>query len=313
MNYCNPEGFRNEIKALLKKGDIDAFYHWFDGGETKAGAFEKGADVFHRVIYPYAKKYLKGRLREGDVTALDLGYGAGTKILTALNFFQKVYGVDVHDEWEFILQSIAVPEGKEVILLTGDGHTIPVGPSEIDFLYSWITFCHVGTIENVESYLGEIYRVLQPGGIAVLFFTRLMRSGKSQTWKEVEADIEMEKATEGFREGGPESKVRSINLVMAMWKMDELASRFGFNILDKTASWDDTPSGRVFHGQYGIVIHKPIPESPSSTVGGGGSTGVSSGPSESTSSTPKKEKTLKKTLAQEKKLKKKPALKKRSK
>ena len=22
MNYCNPEGFRNEIKALLAKGDI---------------------------------------------------------------------------------------------------------------------------------------------------------------------------------------------------------------------------------------------------------------------------------------------------
>ena len=89
MNYCNPEGFRNEIKELLAKGDLSAFYSWFDGGETKTGAFEKGADVFNRVIYPYAKKYLKGRLRESDVSALDLGYGAGTKILPALNFFQK--------------------------------------------------------------------------------------------------------------------------------------------------------------------------------------------------------------------------------
>ena len=120
MNYCNPEGFRNEIKALVEKGDMDALYHWFDGGETMEGAFEKGADVFNRVIKPYANKYLKGKRH----VALDLGYGLGTKIKAAIDAFPKVYGIDVHDEWGLALHGMNLEEDQEVMLLTGDGETL---------------------------------------------------------------------------------------------------------------------------------------------------------------------------------------------
>ena len=309
MNYCNPEGFRNEINVLFEKGDMDAFYHWFDGGETVEGAFEKGADVFNRVIKPYATKYLKGQRH----VALDLGYGMGTKIKAALNTFPKVYGIDVHEKWEVALHNMELKENQEVQLLTGDGVSLILEDEEVDFVYSWVVFCHLGTIENVEKYLQEIFRVLKPGGVAVIFFTRLIRSKHNQTWKEVEADMVKETNHDlGYREGGPESKVRSINLVMSMWKMEELASRSGFEILDKTASWDKVGKDRVHHGQYGIVIRRPIPESFSvSTSSGGNSTEARSTPSESSQFTTEKKKTLKKTLAQEKK--KKPALRKRSK
>jgi SAM-dependent methyltransferase len=303
MNYCNPEGFRNEIKELLEKGDMDAFYHWFDGGDTVEGAFKKGADVFNRVIKPYADKYLKGQRH----VALDLGYGMGTKIKAALNTFPRVYGVDVHEEWEVALHNMELEENQEIKLLWGDGRELPLEDQEINFVYSWVTFCHLGTIENVEKYLQEIFRVLKPGGVAVLFFTRLIRTGRNQTWEEVEADMALEKIhNPGYREGGPESKVRSINLVMSMWKMEELSSRSGFDILEKTASWDNTKKGKVFHGQYGIVLRRPVESVSTSPVGN--STEESSAPSESTSPPPKKKKTLKKTLVKEKKSKK-PALK----
>jgi SAM-dependent methyltransferase len=256
MNYCNPEGFRNEIKVLLEEGDMDAFYHWFDGGVTVEGSFEKGADVFNRVIKPYATKYLKGQRH----VALDLGYGMGTKIPAALSVFPKVYGVDVHEEWEFALANIELGENQEIMLLTGDGETLPLNDQEVNFVYSWVTFCHLGTIDNAEKYVQEIFRVLKPGGVAVLFFTRLIRSGRNQTWDEVEADMVKEKDHDlGYREGGPLSKVRSINLVISMWMMEELATLAGFKVLTKTASWDDTPTGRVFHGQYGIVLRKSAP------------------------------------------------------
>ena len=259
MNYCNPEGFRNEIKELLDKGDIDALYHWFDGGVTKEGAFDKGSDVFKRVIRPYADKYLKGRRN----VALDLGYGLGTKIQEALHSFPKVYGIDVHDEFDFALENLEVEEGQEVMLLKGDGETLPVSDNEVDFVYSWIVFCHLGTVVNVNKYLWEIMRVLKEGGVAVIFFTRLIRSGNSQSWKEVQLDMEKERSHPmGYREGGPESKVRTISLVMGMQIMKDLAESVGFKFLEETASWDDTKAGRVFHGQYGIVLRKPVAEKP---------------------------------------------------
>ena len=257
MNYCNPEGFRNEIKELLARGDIDTFYHWFDGGGTKEGAFEKGKDVFARVISPYMYKYRQVKANE-KLVALDLGYGAGTKIQAALGPFSTVYGVDVHEEFDFVFDNLNIPKDREVRLLAGDGTTIPVGSTMVDFLYSWSVFGRLGTIKNVEQYLKEIYRVLKPGGVAVLFFVRLLRSGKNQTWGEVEADMVKETThPTGYREGGPKSKVKSINLVVSMYVMEQLAEAAKFKVLEKTASWSHTVAGRVYHGQYGIVLMKP--------------------------------------------------------
>jgi len=257
MNYCNPEGFRNEIKKLLAKGDIDAFYRWFGGWATKAASFENGEDIFDRVIFPLAEKLLP----EGADTALDLGYGVGTKIEPAFKHFKTVYGVDVHDEAKFVAGNLSVPKGKKLRLIMADGDNIPINKEAVDFVYSWAMFCHVGTIENVEKYLAEIYRVLRPGGVAVLFFTRLMRPKGPQTWKEVEIHMQKEREhIDGYREGGPLSKVRSVNLVLSMWKMSILASAAGFVIEDETASWTDGPTRKLYHGQYGIVLSKPKPK-----------------------------------------------------
>jgi hypothetical protein len=85
-----------------------------------------------------------------------------------------------------------------------------------------------------------------------------MRAKAPQTWREVEIHMEQEKEhLDGYREGGPLSKVRSVNLVISMWKMEELVKLFGFVTRKQTASWDDTPEGRRYSGQYGLVIGKP--------------------------------------------------------
>jgi SAM-dependent methyltransferase len=256
MNYCNPEGFRNVISEILARGDIDAFYGWFDGGDTKKGAFEKGVDVYDRVIHPLAEKLLP----KGSCVALDLGYGAGTKIQSALKHFDVVYGVDVHEEFDFIFENLQVPKGKEVCLLRGDGTSIPVSSELVDFVYSWAMFCHLGTIDNIKKYLKEIHRVLKPGGVGVLFFTRLIRPKQPQYWKEVELDMKREEEhTDGYREGGPLSRVRTINIVVSMWKMIKLVEEAGFVARKKTASWSEGTPHKMYHGQYGLVIGKPLP------------------------------------------------------
>ena len=265
-NLCDPEGFKNEIRELEEKGDIDALYHWFDGGVTKKGAFEKGDDVFRRVIFPYIDKYMSDNT-EQDFSALDLGYGMGTKIQSAIRFLPIVYGLDVHDDHATAIGNLDIPKGHCVYLLSGEGTDIPESIEPVDFVYSWVTFCHLGTIENVKQYLSEIFRVLKPGGVAVLFFTRLIRSGKNQKWVDVEADMVKEREhPTGYREGGPLSKVRTINLVISMWKMEEMVKDAGFELLERTASWDDTDDGRVYHGQYGVVIQKPKPKTTSTTA-----------------------------------------------
>ena len=113
-------------------------------------------------------------------------------------------------------------------------------------------------MDMVRGYLAEINRVLKPGGVAVVFFSRLMRSQRPQTWDQVSADIEREKENKlGYREGGPKSKVKSISIVISMWKMEEMVKSFGLNVMEKTASWDKEGDNKVFHGQYGIVFQKP--------------------------------------------------------
>ena len=258
MNLCNPEGFKNEIKELLAKGDIDAFYGRFDVTTSKEESFEKGSDIFNRIIHPLVGKKLKGE----NLVALDLGYGGGTKIQAALEHFDIVYGIDVHGEADFIIENLSVPKDKEVLLMEGRATDIPMPSEEVDFVYSWAMFCHLGTIDNVKACLSEIYRVLRPGGAAVVFFSRMMRPKNYQLWKEVELDMRREEEhIDGYREGGPLSKVRSVSIVISMWKMVKLAELAGFTVLERTAEWSEGEKRRQYHGQFGVVLQKPKPKS----------------------------------------------------
>jgi hypothetical protein len=140
---------------------------------------------------------------------------------------------------------------------------------------------HFGTLDNTSNYLAEINRVLKPGGVGVVFFSRMLRSAVSQTWDQVLADIEKEEEGPGYREGGPLTRVRGVNIQMTMWKMKELVNNAGFNILDITASSHVINNRRYFFGQYGIIFRKPAAKGSSSTTGSVSTTDVKSTPSKS--------------------------------
>lgn len=245
MNYCNPEGFKKEIKGNIKKGK-NFFFSWFDGGKTVAGAFKKSEGIFKRLMLPWAKKF---------DTSLDIGYGGGGQVLAASKYFKYALGVDVHEEVEFVEKELKKRnKEKNIALFIGDGKTLPVDNEKVDFVSSWVTFLHLGTIEVVESYLKEIYRVLRGGGVAVIFFTRLVRTKSVQTEEEYSEDIIKEKQhITGYREGGPKTLVNRANLVISLWKMASLAKTHGFAVLSTTRSHDKDK----IYGQHGIVIQKP--------------------------------------------------------
>jgi hypothetical protein len=278
MNYCNPEGFRNEVRQLVSKGR-DTFFSWFDGprgeNETADAAFAKAEDVFTRLMLPSAKKYLK---KLSTKTSLDIGYGSGGQVLVASRYFGKSYGLDVHEEKDFVMDELkSRGEDSNIELLIGDGQIIPLPDESIDFIHSWVTFMHLGTAEVTRKYLEEAFRVMNMSGIGVVFFSRMLRSKPHESWNEVLEDIEKEKEGKGFREGGPETRVRGINIQMAMWFMEDLLGEVGFELLDKTASWEVRNRSRLFFGQYGVIFRKPyIKKSKSKSTSSPYSTSMSS-------------------------------------
>lgn len=257
MYYCDPDGFKGFIRNLVKEGK-DSFFSWFDGGETVDGAFEKGEDIFDRLFLPFAKKHLT---RLDTKTALDIGYGSGTKVLPASEHFRRVIGVDVHDQHDYVYDTLVERDLQgDVVLLSGDGWELPVPDNSVDFAFSWVTFLHFESIDMVLANLKEIKRCLKTGGIAVIYFTRLVRSGNFQTKRALTNDIKKERENnEGYREGGPLTKVRAVRLVLSMWKMKELVKEAGLKCVSETCSWSKPEGSRykVFHGQHGLVIQKP--------------------------------------------------------
>lgn len=124
----------------------------------------------------------------------------------------------------------------------------------VDFVHSWVVFLHFPSLDYVEQTLKEIFRVLKVGGIAVIYYPRLVKTKRKETFEEYQIDIELEKKHEkGFEANESLTEVFKRGIILARWKMVELVTKIGFDILEHTCSND---GGFVF-GQHGIVLGKP--------------------------------------------------------
>lgn len=251
MNYCDPQGFKDEIKMVREKGR-DTFFTWFDGGGDANGAFVKAKDIFNRLMLPWADRFLENL---HEKISLDIGYGGGGQVFTASGYFKYALGIDVHNEVDFVEKEFRGRTGmKNTALFISQGNNIPVDDNKVDFIHSWVTFLHIGTIQNVEDYLKEMFRVMTEGAVAVIFFTRLIRSKNVQNLDAYEADLKLEQQhPTGYREGGPLTRVNRANLIISQWKMKELVEKHNFKFIHITFSHDEDK----IYGQHGIVFQKP--------------------------------------------------------
>ncbi|RLA00563.1 MAG: hypothetical protein DRQ42_05235 [Gammaproteobacteria bacterium] len=244
---CTPEGFAGRVKQLREANDPDKFFTFFDGGwaGTKQGAFDKAESIFEGMMMPWAHKTpstLGG-------TSLDIGYGGGGQVRAASYYFETAIGIDVHGEWEYVINSLDPPVTDNVItLLQGDGHTLKeIGDNEIDFVHSWTTFMHLRNMGVVQSYLKEIHRVLSPGGTAIIYFSRLRRSGRA--WADWAKDIQLEKA---FAKRKGKAEVNQITLMIGLKCFEDKAMQAGLWPLGRTASHGVAGLG----GQHGVALIK---------------------------------------------------------
>jgi ubiquinone/menaquinone biosynthesis C-methylase UbiE len=247
------EGYANYVRDVREKKP-DAFFTLFDGGKNFDEALKIAKVIFERLILPFAFKYLGDLLN--DKRSLDIGYGSGFQVCRASEYFEHAKGLDVHREANFVLDTFRSKKVKcgNVSLMEAEAANIPEPNDYIDFIHSWVVFLHFPSIEYVTQTLKEIYRVLKPGGAAVLYYPRLVKTKKKETPAEYEADIELENKHEtGFEANESLTEVFKKGITIARWKMTELVTSIGFEILEHTSSND---GGFVF-GQHGIVLRKP--------------------------------------------------------
>ena len=250
---ASPEEYAKFIRKV-RETKPDAFFTLFDGGKDFVSALTIAMIIFERLILPLALKYLDNKLN--DKKSLDIGYGSGFQVATASKYFGEAYGIDVHKESQFVKDTLAGKRvGKNITLIQSPADNIQYSDNYFDFAHSWVTFLHFPSIEYTNLALKEIFRVLKPGGVAVIFYSRLVKTQKKETPKQYAADMKLEEQHEtGYEAKESLTEVFKKGIGIARWKMTELVKVIGFELLEHTSSND----GGFIYGQHGIVLRKPL-------------------------------------------------------
>jgi SAM-dependent methyltransferase len=255
---CNPEGYQKYLHHLREEGENDIFWRYFDGGKNKSDVFDRGEYNFNQHILPFIAKYVFDR-----ECSLEIGYGSGAQLAQVSKYFNWSIGLDVHLEHDYVKDELTRMGIGNVELLVGDGSRIPnradlMEDERVDFIHSWVTFMHLGKIRVFDHYLGEMYRVLKPEGVACIYFAR------AHINREVEAtminymqDCKTEKERNiTFIEGREDTKLNVCNLRVSLWYAVQLCEDRGFEVLEKTCSKKIVGQKTLVGGQHGLVIRK---------------------------------------------------------
>jgi len=240
---CDVEGYRETVKKAIEAGP-EMFYRFYQENPD----FRRGMITFKTQFFPFVEKYVKNR-----GASLDIGYGPGSMVFAASKHFDLAMGVDVHFQGKEVAEELKRNGCNNFLLHMGDGKNIPIEDDCIDFIHTWTVFMHFGKVEVVKSYLAECYRVMKPGGVAVLYFARMYRQKQNETKEEWEESIELE--PDLYRERIV--TVNHINLTISMRWMEQAAEEAGLQVLERTASTVAVHHIEYYHGQHGLVLRKP--------------------------------------------------------
>jgi ubiquinone/menaquinone biosynthesis C-methylase UbiE len=96
---------------------------------------------------------------------VEIGCGAGRVTRSLAQSFATVTATDVSDEM-LALARDACPSNAELIRV--DATEVPLGDASADAAYTAYVLQHLAEPEHVIAYLREIFRVLRPGGTAMI-------------------------------------------------------------------------------------------------------------------------------------------------
>ncbi len=248
-------GFREAIAQAARQHE-DAFFGWFDHAHSKEASFVRGSwDFLWHIARPLAPYLTQPETK----MALELGHGGGRLLAPASRAFQFVIGVDIHDENDKVQAALSERGVRNAQLLKTEGARLPVGSGHIDCVYSFIVLQHVETYAVFRRYFEETFRVLKPGGLAVLYFARRYRwsfNRSSRLLYALDRLLEPVLMPRGYDE--LPAPVNSTNLRVSLRQGKALARSVGFDVMRALVSCRRVPDGATLYGgQHGLVLKKP--------------------------------------------------------
>jgi len=101
----------------------------------------------------------------GKMRVLEIGCGAGRVTRALAKLFGEVHAVDVSGEM-VRLASEALLDFPHASVYQNNGKDLTIVPNlQFDFAFSSIVFQHIPSREIIENYVGEVQRLLRPGGL----------------------------------------------------------------------------------------------------------------------------------------------------
>jgi SAM-dependent methyltransferase len=100
-------------------------------------------------------------------TCLEIGCGPGRVTRALAGSFSKVVGIDVSEDLLARARAV-VPDNVELHQV--DSVSIPLGDATIDAVFSIHVFLHLENLDTIRRYLADAFRVLRPGGTAMVHF-----------------------------------------------------------------------------------------------------------------------------------------------
>lgn len=153
-----------------------AYLYWDDEWRKELAAADWSAPE------PWVLSVL--RTRRGPMTRrfLDLGCGMGRHTLAFSRAGLECHGIDLSESAISSTREAADREGLKIGLRTGDFQRLPYENGYFDYVLSWNVIYH-GLQDEVATAIGEVARVLRPGGI---FQTTMLSKRNAEYGKGIE-------------------------------------------------------------------------------------------------------------------------------
>lgn len=249
------DGFREELGQRARQGH-DAFFTFFNDGLDWQESYINGAwDFSVHIAAPLTGHIGSPR----SLSVLEVGYGGGRLLAAAARHFGQVIGVDVHDETDLVLTKLEGLGIDNATLHSTDGRSYPLADTSIDGAYSFIVFQHMQRVDILRDNLREIYRVLKPGGFALVYFGRIRRQSAYRSSRFLALlDMAIERMGLCRDVEELEARVNQINLRLSSSTARRLCRDIGFTIKGSGLSRRRPPQeGSCYGGQSYLLLEKP--------------------------------------------------------
>ncbi|UED88027.1 class I SAM-dependent methyltransferase [Streptomyces profundus] len=140
---------------------LDRREKWRGYWDDQAAGYDKGMRFWDRLLYAGQREWVCERA-VGEVLEVAVGTGLNLPLYPE---DVRLTGIDISDRMLELARIRADELRREVDLRKGDAHHLPFDDGSFDTVVCTLSMC---AIPDVDRALGEIHRVLRPGGRLVM-------------------------------------------------------------------------------------------------------------------------------------------------